>query len=120
MNPKENTHVYGVDLSQKVTPIMVRDAIVTCFYHAHKDVLDLAREYFGCTSNDEFEEMKREHIMELIEAVFMKVGGDFSHPTKTSLQNVLSKLEKLAAIYREPAVIEKHVSEIMQLIDKIE
>jgi hypothetical protein len=28
--------VYGVDTSQEVTPIMVRDAIIRCFLLAHK------------------------------------------------------------------------------------
>lgn len=39
--------IYGVDATKNVTHIMVRDAIIQCFYEAHCNVLELARGTFG-------------------------------------------------------------------------
>jgi hypothetical protein len=119
MQSDKDKMIYGVDISKKITPIMVRDAIIDCFYRAHNDVLDLAREHFACNSEKKFKEMKQQQVRDLIEDLFISTGGDFKKPTKKALIQVIAKLKKFAAVYRETKVIEKHANEIMQLIDKM-
>ena len=113
--------IYGVDLSKKVTPIMVRDAIIRCFVKAHSDVLDDMREYGEFKTEEEFEKMKNLQVKYLIETMFEDIGGDFNNPTKEQLSKIVIKLKEYAAAsLRKPEVIEKHASEIKRLIEKIE
>jgi hypothetical protein len=119
-NQKNSNIIYGVDVTKNVTPVMVRDAIIKCFYEAHCNVLDLARETFGHPPKQKFEKMKKSHIKELVQDIFHKIGGDFNKPTKDNLLKVLQNLKKFATIYRKPDVIKKHVSEIMLLINKLD
>ena len=117
----ENSNIiYGVDITKNVTPVMVRNAIIQCFYEAHCNVLELARETFGHPPKKRFEEMKKKHVTELVHDVFHRIGGDYNKPTKDSLLKVLEELKKFASIYRRPEIIKKHVSEIMLLINKLE
>ena len=119
-NIKKSDIIYGVDVTKNVTPVMVRDAIIQCFYKAHCKVLELARETFGHPTENKFEEMKKSHIKELVQDIFIRIGGDFNNPTKDNLIKVVENLKKFAKIYRKPGVIKKHVSEIMLLINKLD
>ena len=117
----ENSNIiYGIDITKNVTPIMVRDAIIQCFYEAHYNVLELARETFGHPPKKRFEEMKKKHVNELVHDIFHSIGGDFDRTTKDDLLKVLEELKKFASIYRKTEVIKKHVSEIIVLIDKLD
>ena len=120
ISTKDEKIIYGVDITKKVTPILVRDAIIQCFYEAHKDILELAKEFFGDPKRKKFEEMKKIHVKELVENIFDKIGEDFNKPTKESLIHVVKHLKKIAKIYRKPDIIKKHVNEIMLLINKID
>jgi hypothetical protein len=120
MSEKRKTIIYGVDINKKITPVMVRDAIIQCFYEAHGDILELAKDFFGDPNQHKFEEMKKSHVKELIENIFDKIGENFKEPTKEGLIQVVEHLKKIAKIYRKPDIIKKHAGEIMQLIDKIE
>ena len=116
-----NNIIYGVDASGKVTPIMVRDAIIDCFTKAHNEVLEQMKEYTDFKSEEEFEEMKKIQVKYLIETLFENVGGDFNNPTKENIIQVVMKLKEYAAAsFRKPEVIEKHAGEIMQLINKLD
>jgi len=116
----ENSNIiYGVDVSKKVTPIMVRDAIIKCFYEAHNDVLELAKENFGNPSKKRFEEMKKSHVKELISDIFEWIGGDFNNPTKISLFKVIEILRRFASIYRGEEIIKKHFTDILLLIERL-
>ena len=117
---KNSNIIYGVDVNKNVTPVMVRDAIIQCFYEAHCNVLELARETFGHPPKKKFEEMKKSHVKELVHDFFDKIGGDFDKPTKDNLLKILENLKEFASIYREPDVIKKHVSEVMLLINKLD
>lgn len=112
--------IYGVDVTKNVTTVMVRDAIIQCFYEAHCSVLELARETFGHPPEEKFEEMKKIHVKELVQDIFVKIKGDFNNPTKDNLLKVLDNLKGFASIYRRPEIIKKHVGEIMLLIDKLD
>jgi hypothetical protein len=120
MVPKKDNIIYGVDINKKVTPVMVRDAIIQCFYEAHCHVLDLARETFGRPPKVKFEKMKKIHVTELVQDIFSKIGGDFNKPTKEDLLKVIKNLKQFAKIYRKPEVIKEHVSEVMLLINKLD
>ena len=52
-----NKKIYGVDLSKKITPVMVRDAIIECFVKAHSKILEMMKEYHEFKSEEEFEQM---------------------------------------------------------------
>ena len=119
MASKDNI-IYGVDVNKNITSVMVRDAIIQCYYEAHCDVLELAKETFGQPPREKFEEMKKSHVKDLIENIIYKVGGDFNKPDKDCLIKVLNHLKKMASIYRTPEIINKHVSEIDQLINKLD
>ncbi len=117
---KNSNIIYGIDITKNITPVMVRNAIIQCFYEAHGNVLELAKESFGHPPKKKFEEMKKSHVKELIQDIFDKIGGDFNKPTKDNLLKVLENLKGFASIYRQPDVIKKHVSEIMFLINKLD
>lgn len=117
-NNKKNT-IYGVDITKKVTPIMVRDAIIQCFFEAHDNILELAKDFFGDPDKEKFEHMKKTHVKELVENIYLKIGEDFNNPTKENLLKVIDQLKKIAKIYRNNGIINTHVNEIMQLINKI-
>ena len=119
INPKENV-IYGVDITKKVTPVLVRDAIIQCYYEAHCDVLELAKDAFYNPPKEKFEEMKKSHVKELIENFICEAGGNFENPSKNCLIHVLNRLQNIAKTYRETEIINKHVNEINQLIDKLD
>ena len=120
MVSKNDNVIYGVDVTKNVTPAIARDAIIQCFYEAHCNVLELAKETFGHPPKKKFEEMKKSHVKELVHDIFDKTGGDFNKPTKDDLLKVLENLKGFAKIYRKPEVIKKHISEIMLLINKLD
>ena len=45
IDTKDNI-IYGVDTNKKVTPIMIRDAMIQCYYEAHWNILELDRDSF--------------------------------------------------------------------------
>jgi hypothetical protein len=115
----KKTIIYGIDITKKVTPVMVRDAIIQCFFEAHDNILELAKDFFGDPDKVKFEEMKKIHVKELVENIYLKIGEDFNKPTKESLLKLLNHLEKIAKIYRDNNIINTHIDEIMQLIKKL-
>jgi len=119
INTKNNI-IYGVDTNKKVTPIMIRDAMIQCYYEAHCNILELARDSFYKPPKKKFEEMKKSHVKDLIENLICNFGGDFNNPSKDCLNQVLNHLKKIASTYRTPEIINKHVSEIKSLIDKLD
>ena len=114
------TLIYGVDLEEKITPEIVRDAIIECFYQAHQEVL---KEMYVILQegkvSKESEEMGRDYIKETIANYFLKVGGDFETPTKEHIMLVLEELREFAKDFRSPEIINKHYGEIMKLVEKM-
>ncbi len=113
--------IYGVNICDpdlKITPEMVRDAIVRCFIIAHCEQLEDLKNY-GDVSDEEFEKIKHTEVEILIKNMFKETGGDFNIPTKESITRMLSKLAEYAKNFRSSAIVEKHYNEIMQLVNKI-
>ena len=111
--------IYGVDITEKIEPFMVRDAIIQCFYEAHNDVLEIERERFGNPPRIKFEEMKKDYVKKMVQDIFKKIDGDFIDPAKNDLFRVIENLREIALDYRTPDVIKKHFTEILLLIDKL-
>ena len=107
--------IYGVDPNQQnITPLMVRDAMVRCFFAAHcKDS--------GITPGvgDTDEATTRNYCREIVKQAFQKSQGDFDRPTRASILGAMAELRKMAANFRSPEEIAKHVGEIMTLVEKL-
>jgi hypothetical protein len=116
----EKKIIYGVDISKKITPIMVRDAIIRCFILAHKEILEMMKECYDFESKKEFKKISQLKIKFLIKNIFKEVDGDFDNPSKEILIKVIHKLAEVAKQFRNPKIIKKHYGEIIQLINKLE
>lgn len=112
--------IYGVDISKDITPIMVRDALIICFYKAHSKNLDQMKSQLNFKDDKHFEDFKRKDVEALIKLKFEEVGGDFNNPTKNSLIEVINQLKDYSKLFRDQNIIEKHAREIMSLIEKLE
>ncbi|OGM94287.1 hypothetical protein A2524_01280 [Candidatus Wolfebacteria bacterium RIFOXYD12_FULL_48_21] len=102
--------IYGIDTEQPVMPLMVRDALIECFYEAHcQDTgLDMPNE-----STD------RSYCSALVKKAFAESGGNFDNPTKEDLMRVMEKLVEFSKNFRDPSLVQKHAKEIQQLLDLI-
>jgi hypothetical protein len=104
---------YGVDPNSKVTPLMVRDAIVQCFWEAH--CMDT-----GIGEDDkEGKDANRAYCKMTVEKAFKDSGGDFDKPTKKSIINTMNSLAAFSKSFRDPSVIQEHFNEIMILVSKL-
>jgi hypothetical protein len=112
--------IYGVDLSEKITPVMVRDAIIRCFVKAHAEVLEQLKQTENFESNEEFQQAKNLHIERLIQEMFNEVGDSFENPSKQGILQVIEKLKQFATVFRNPEIIQKHAGEIVRLVEKLE
>lgn len=110
---KECNEIYGVNPNKKVTPLMVRDAIVECFFCAHTECMKDRTE--GMT-----DEERKKLVVGIIKKSFADSGGDFENPTKKDLMNCIGGLKEIAKTFRNPEIIAKHYREIKSLIDRIE
>ena len=111
--------VYGVDITKKVTPLMVRNAITSCFLNAHSEVLDEMKEFGEFESEEEFEKMKLFDVSGLIKKFFEDVNGDYENPTKESILKVLKKLQEFAKNFRKTKIVNEHTKQIMVLVNKL-
>ena len=103
-----NNLLYGVDTKAKETPLMVRDALVTCFYEAH------------CRDTGTEGEVAKDYCRELVMKAFQDVNGDFDRPSKQDIELVVEKLADFSGNFRSQDLVEKHRGEIMSLISRID
>jgi len=102
--------IYGIDLSQTVTPLMVRDAIIECFRQAH--CADA-----GIGEDDK--ETNKMYCREVVEKAFSDTGADFNNPVKEDISKVLQELADFAKKFRDQEMVKKHQQEIMRLVEKL-
>ena len=102
--------IYNIDLDVPITPLMVRDAIVECFWIAHCKDTGL---------DQEAQETNKSYCKSVVEKSFTDTKGDFYHPTKESIVASIGNLASFAKSFRDPSLIEKHYGEIMQLVEKL-
>lgn len=105
--------LYGVDIDKPVTPVQVRDALVVCFNEAHcADAgLDI--------SAQKDEALNRTYCEEIVRKMFVDTGNDFDKPTKKAIEMVIEKLADYSSHFRDKSIIEKHKTQIMQLVKKL-
>ncbi|NTW27078.1 MAG: hypothetical protein HGA36_02015 [Candidatus Moranbacteria bacterium] len=116
VTPEANDCIsYGVDINQEVTPIAIRDTIVSCFADAHAKELEHLRE-FGEMSEDEFAEMKKMNVEMLIKKSFVDTGGDFENPTKDSIEKAINVLAAYASNFRNQEIVQKNYHKVMCLV----
>jgi hypothetical protein len=112
----ESKKIYGVDLSKEITPIMVRDAMIRCFSEAHK-CLDVSGGDVECA-----EDLKKVRDMNaeiFVKKCFEKAGGNFENPKKDDFVNVINRLAEFSASFRDEETIERHKSEMAELINRL-
>jgi hypothetical protein len=112
--------IYGVDPSKKVTPIMVRNAIIRCFQNAHKEVLEDMNKNKEFNTDQERKNFERIQVDLIVRDMFDEVGDDFENPTKEGITKVLDKLAAFASRYRKPKIIKRHYNEIMRLVNRMQ
>ena len=99
--------IYGVDTTKNVTPLMVRDAIITCFCAAHAAQTGFDNNDTGAT---------KKYCQQIVQNAFSETQGDFNQPTKASLLASLPWLANFSKAFRDQSVIQKHMNEIQILI----
>lgn len=104
--------MYGVDTEKEITPLMVRDAVLQCFFEAHctDTGLDIEKD----------EVLGKSYCYRKVKEVFEKMGSDFEHPTKKDLIAVMQGLLEFSKNFRDPSVIKKHYDDIMVLVNKLQ
>ena len=105
---------------QEITPIMVRDEIIQCFYEAHQDVLNEMFNVTDVQTEELSEKTKYKHVKTMIKTLFDRVDEDFDHPNKDSLIKVCDQCAAYASNFRDKELIEKNYSKIMKLIDELD
>ncbi len=103
--------IYGVDTDKPITPLMVRDAMIECFFQAHCADTEVVGE-------DADESVNKSYCRSIVKKAF-KDSGDFENPTKQSIMNAMENLAEFAKNFRNPEIIKKHSGEIMALIEKL-
>ncbi|AKM78502.1 MAG: hypothetical protein UX70_C0001G0791 [Candidatus Wolfebacteria bacterium GW2011_GWB1_47_1] len=104
------TLIYGIDTTQPITPRMVRDAIIECFHQAHDEEL---------RNRTVDEQVNRSFCAAIVEKAFLDIGADFQNPTKEDLLRVIEQLAVFTIQFRDPLIVDRHIAEIRQLIDKL-
>ena len=102
--------IYGIDFSDSVTPMKIRDAIVKCFYQAH------------CTEtgiNPGDQEANQEYCKSTVENIFRQNGDDFDNPDKESLMRAIVGLADFSKNFRPDEIVEEHYGNIKNLIDQL-
>jgi len=104
----KQTNIYGVDLEKDITPMMARDALVECFFQAHCADAGLG------TDNS-----AKGYCQDIVKKSFVDSQGNFEEPTKQSIINAMEKLKEFSVNFRDPSIIQKHVGEMMKIVDKL-
>lgn len=102
--------IYGIDITKEVTPLMVRDAIVSCFFEAH------------CMDSDVEEkdkEINKTYCKEIVKNAFEKARVDFEKPDKNGILLVMNELAEFSKKFRNQEIVQKHFNEIMGLVNKL-
>lgn len=95
---------------EKVTPQIVRDAIITCFYEAH----------CANTGLGEDEITSRQYCMSLVKKIFDEQHINFENPTKEGIVKAVNALAEFSKNFRSQEVIQKHRKQIMDMLVQME
>lgn len=103
--------IYGIDIAKEVTSLMVRDAIVSCFFEAHCADLDV---------EEKDKEINKTYCKEIVKNAFEKVGSNFDNPNKEGIILAMNSLSEFAKKFRDQEFVQKNYNEIMKLVKKID
>lgn len=109
-----NEKIYGVGPDEKITPEMVRDAMVECFRQAGKGITD----YLDAQKEGK-EDPSAFQAASIVRSAFRQSGGDFDNPSKKSLEKAMDYLARIVSSFREPEIIEKNYADIKSLVDRL-
>lgn len=113
--------IFGVDPEKTYTAEDVRDAMLRCFVQANGE--NIAKQMN--ISLPENPEEKIQKINELtvtfLRKAFEETGGNYDQPDKNSIKEALMKLKEFAEKSgHQNEMIEKHASQIMELVEGLE
>lgn len=114
------TKIYNIDITKSVTPLQARDAVLKCFFKAHKEVLDDMINYGEFKDKEDLENMEKLDVELMVKNFFKEVGGDFDTPDKESLTKVVDKLANFAKHFRNKEIVKKHYNEIKLVLKKVD
>lgn len=118
--PKEYDYNDFDDINRKAHSIMVRDAIIECFYRAHLQVLERLKEIQEFETEQQFEQSTHIGVAVLVRNRFEAIGADFTNPTKEDLIRVCDMLAYFASSFRPSTVVNKEHKEMIQFVKKLE
>jgi hypothetical protein len=100
------TIIYGVDTTQSITPLQVRDAITECFTQAHCQ-----------DSGIPDTNLNRPYCLDLIKKFIQEKQGNYEAPTKQDLLQLVDSLIEFSKNFRDPSIVTSHTAEIQTLLD---
>ncbi len=107
-----------LDQAPNLTPEMVRDALVECFLEAQGDVLRQTMQRLGVPPTPE---RLREKVRSIVRTSFRQTGGDFEHPTASSIRKAMEYMATKAASWGTPQdIIEHHMGEFERALARLE
>lgn len=101
--------IYGIDDSKEITPLMVRDAMVNCFYEAHCQDAGLTED----------EHVNRAYCKTIVQKAFHEVQGNFDTPSADDIYAVMDKLAEFSKGFRSQEIIQAHYNQIQKLVEKM-
>lgn len=103
--------IFGINLNEPLTPLIIRDAIVNCFWDAH----------CADTGIDESEkEINKKYCHDTVVNAFNTTGGNFDNPTKESIINACKNLATFSENFRDKELVRENFNKIMQLVEKLD
>lgn len=110
--------IYDIDTEKPYTPKDVRDAMVKCFYLAHKEVLEEVDQDINMPQLDK-DIAHQINIEFIVKKAFEDAKANWENPTKEDIINACGNLAEFANNFRNQEIIKKHYGEIMELVNKL-
>ena len=104
--------VKGID----VTPLFVRDELLTCFESAN-------REFARILNQPVTDDALKQQVRTFVESVFSQCGVSYNNPTKEGIMTAISECKSNAEKMMGPqaaGIIQHHFEEMMRLVNKLE
>ncbi|MDD5084105.1 MAG: hypothetical protein PHT88_04250 [Candidatus Moranbacteria bacterium] len=99
------------DTDKHITPIEVRDVIISCFAIAHQNDISMSFQ-----NADEI----RIYCGELVKKFFTDIHEDFDNPSKEALLKILNCLADFAKNFRDQAIIQKNYQKMIALVNDLD
>ncbi|MBD3280730.1 hypothetical protein GF389_04360 [Candidatus Dojkabacteria bacterium] len=102
------TVIFGVDTKGETKGIDVRDAIIECFYQAHREDAEII--HGG-------EKVTRRYCENIVKKAFEDTKGSFDEPSKDDILKVMAKLSEFSSNFRSTEEIKKNYDKIKKLVE---